>query len=290
MLTLTYPKRQSIAFSNTLFRLYEKAIKAQDDEIRFDLGKSESLTPFAIIMLTSTISECLGLGKKCRYIAPENRKLRQFFNDIGFDNYFGLGGQNRKPSKIDTQRIQLRKLSGLNPLIIEHITDMLESHLSISQGLRGALHMSILETMTNVVDHSGVDNYYVCAYYDQRKKQIRLCIADTGIGIPLSLRRTENYRTIDSDYEAIKISTNEGVTSRPGRAGLGLNHIREFLFVNKGQMCIISGKGKVYWKFDRGETLEQRMKVPFNGTVIKWVINTEKHWFYFMSNEKEYLF
>jgi len=160
----------------------------------------------------------------------------------------------------------------------------------ISPGVKGSLTMSLLETMTNVVDHSESKYYYVCGWTDLRKKQIRLCIADLGIGIPSSLRRFSKYQTIYNDYEAIKMATDEGVTSRPERAGLGLNHIREFLFVNKGQMCIISGSGKVYWKFNRGEIWEQKMDVPFNGTVIKWLVNTAKDWFYFMSNEQEYLF
>lgn len=96
--------------------------------------------------------------------------------------------------------------------------------------------MSLLETMTNVVDHSGVQEYYVCAYYDPRKKQIRLCITELGRGIPSSLRSSINYSQLTDDYEAIKQATASGVSCRPGRAGLGLGHIKGFLSVNRGQM------------------------------------------------------
>jgi len=55
-------------------------------------------------------------------------------------------------------------------------------------------------------------------------------------------------------------------------------------------MCIISGSGKVYWKFDQGKILEQKMRIPFGGTIVKLIINTNKAWHYFLSSEKDYLF
>jgi len=110
-----------------------------------------------------------------------------------------------------------------------------------------------------------------------------------GIGIRRSLAKSPKFR-FPNDYQAIKMSTDDGVSSRPGRAGMGLNHIRQFLKVNKGQMCIISGKGKVYWKFDQGKILEQKMDIPFNGTIVKLIINTDKDWRYFLTSEKDILF
>ena len=98
------------------------------------------------------------------------------------------------------------------------------------------------------------------------------------------------YSNIGNDYKAIKKSIEQGVSCRSGRDGLGLCHIRNFIKVNEGQMCIISGGGKVYWKLDRGEIFEQKMRVPFNGTIVKLIINIDKEGFYFLSDEKEYLF
>jgi hypothetical protein len=48
MLTLNYPKKQSVAFSNYLFSLYEEAKETSEEEILFDLSRSELLTPFGI--------------------------------------------------------------------------------------------------------------------------------------------------------------------------------------------------------------------------------------------------
>jgi len=143
--------------------------------------------------------------------------------------------------------------------------------------------------MTNVVEHSGVKDYYVCAYTYPNRKQLRLCIADRGIGILRSLKKANKYE-LSNSHDAIILATTEGVSVRPGRAGLGLSHLKGFAKVNEGQMCIISGRGKVFWKYDHGKILKQKMSKPFTGTVVKFVINTDKEGLYFLVGEKNFLF
>lgn len=291
MLTLSFPKRQSIAFSNTIFRLYDQAKKTKEDEVVFDLSRSEFLTPFSTIMLTSTISECIDQGKKCKYVAPKKNSLRSFLKKIGFYGFFGINKSKSKTESITTDRVQLKRANGIDPQLIDQIIIVFDNSLNLSAGVKGSLRMSMQETMTNVIDHSNCNDYYVCAWTYPEKKKIRLCIADLGIGILASLKSSNNYRDLTDDYEAIALATEEGVSCRSERTGLGLNHIKKFIEVNKGQMCIISGKGKVFWKFDqrRRERQNQNMAIPFNGTIVKLVINIDKEGFYFLSSEKEYL-
>jgi len=290
MTTLIYPVRQSIALSNTLFKQYYKAKLSKDNKILFDLTKSESLTPFGIILLTATIVECQSQGKECSLKRPKNRKLQRFLRDIGFNNFFGLKGISLQRNLIETSYLQLRKAEGLDYYIIGILIDLFDHHLNLSSGVKGSLQMSLQETMTNVIDHSGVREYYVCAYAYPEKRQIRLCIADLGVGILQSLKISPDHANLSNDYDAIKLATVDGVSSRNERDGMGLNHIKNFIKINKGQMCIISGRGKVYWKFDQGKILEQNMDTPFHGTIVKLIINIDKEGFYFLSDEKEYLF
>lgn len=290
-LTLSYPQKQSIAFSNYLFDLYHQAKHTTADEICFDMTRTESFTPFGIIMLTATIAECQNRGKKCKYISPVKKSAQRFFREVGFNNYFQLlDGAHTEPHNIRTGDIQLSRLTGLNTQIADTITEILNYHLRISEGLKGSLRLSISEAITNVIDHSGVNDYYICCWNYPSLKKIRLCITDLGIGIRSSLTKRGQYSYITTDHQAILKAIENGVSSRPGRAGLGLDHISRFLRVNKGQLCIISCRGKVFWKFDQGKTLEQKMKTPFNGTVIKMIINSDRDSLYFLSNETEYLF
>jgi len=45
----------------------------------------------------------------------------------------------------------------------------------------------------------------------------------------------------------------------------------------------------VFWKFNRGEVLEQKMKIPFGGTIIKMIINADRESFYFLKGESDFL-
>jgi len=55
-------------------------------------------------------------------------------------------------------------------------------------------------------------------------------------------------------------------------------------------MCILSGEGKIFWKYDHGKILNQKMPIPFRGTIVTLLINIDKEGFYFLSSEKDYLF
>lgn len=290
MLTLTYPKRQSIALSRTLFRLYNRAIETNEKEVCLDLTKSESLTPFGVIMLTSTITACFSEGKKCRYLAPKSSKLQKFLRETGFNNFFNLEGKVGERDLIKTSRVQLRRCQGLDYQIIDRLIELFNYHLNLSDGVSGSLRMSLQEIITNVIDHSGVNDYFVCAYSYPKKKLIRLCVADLGKGIFETLKGSPNYKHLRNDYEAIRLATQEGVSSRKERAGLGLAHIKNFIKINEGQMCIISKEGKVFWKYDHNKIMNQKIEMPFNGTIVKLIINIDKSGYYFLTSESEYIF
>jgi len=158
-LRLQYPIRQSIAFSNTMFRLYNQAISSVENEICFDLSRSQRLTPFGIIMLSATVLECQKRGKKCKYNKPVNRRLNDFMTECGFTKFFGLESQKDERDLIRIGRVQLIKANGVDYFLLENITEIVDFHLNISPGVKGSIRMSLQETMTNVVDHSRGNRY-----------------------------------------------------------------------------------------------------------------------------------
>jgi len=211
-LILKYPKRQSIAFSTKLFNLYKSALRSDEDEIIFDLSNNESLSPFGVVMLTITIHACAREGRTRRYVAPKSPTHKRFLTTIGFNDYFHLSSASNERDLIKTETVQLRACDGVDYQIIERLIYLFSDHLNLSRGIKESLQMSLQEIMTNVVDHSGRSKYLICAYADRANKKIRLCIADSGMGILKSLRNSGSYDYISDDYEAIKEATIDGVT------------------------------------------------------------------------------
>ena len=135
---------------------------------------------------------------------------------------------------------------------------------------------------------TGAAACFVCAQYTPTRRLIRLSVADFGLGILNSLKKVKRYSMIGTSHEAITLAVEEGVSSRRGKAGLGLSHIRRFARVNQGTMTVISANGKVNFY---SKSIEKRpMPSNFNGTVIELRINADKEGFYFLSSEKQYLF
>lgn len=106
------------------------------------------------------------------------------------------------------------------------------------------------ELIRNVLEHSKTSSgAVVCAQFFKKSNKIGIGVADCGIGLRTSLRRSY---TVRDDEEAVRLALTPGVTgttSKPGgtaqNAGFGLFLIKSIAFVNKDFFNIISGS-KMY--------------------------------------------
>lgn len=235
---IVFPKLSTIAYADTIIKSCVDAQKSKG-ALTFNFKKTTWMDPFAITLITGTIQCCLQIKqKKITYVPPEDKKIKDYLSQIGFNTFFHL---NSKDIHKDTT-VELKQLTVLKPLYIESLIILIDSRMSLSQGVKDSLYMSMQEILTNVFDHSKSDNgCFVCAQYYPAKRIIRFCITDFGVGILSNLK--EKYG-VTTAIDAIQLSVKEGVTSRPQSAGFGLSHIRNFLKVNEGTLTIISGKGK----------------------------------------------
>ena len=285
-MVLRYPNSIVVAHSNQLLSYSQQARNSQDAEVVFDLFKTTFITPFGIVLLAGTISECLGQGKKVKYRPPRNRRAKKFLSGIGFYKFFRFPDE---PHKLESPHVQLRRLDSINPLLTDQIIEVFNYAINMTEGLQGSLRLAINELMTNAFDHSGSERgCYVCA--QTYEKIIRLCVADFGVGLLARLR--SNYDLTDS-YSAIKLAVQEGITTRSQQAGgLGLWHIQRFIKVNEGKMCILSGDGKALWEFpgSKSRLRKQTMHLPFSGTIINLEINVDRESIYFVTGEEDQIF
>ena len=283
---LVFPKLLTIGWSSSILGLCHKARNAEDQTIIFDLSKTDFITPFGITLLAGTILECLEKNKAIGYKEPTKRKLREFLKRIGFYFFFQLP-QSADFEAYDTT-VQLKRLKAIDSLYIDKIISVFGHDLKLSSGVKDSLKLSLNETITNVFDHSNsLPGCFVCAQSYRNKKNIKLCITDFGNGIFKELSRIPKYKEqIKDSYDAIRLAVQEGVTSRPkSSGGFGLSHIMRFLRVNKGQITIISGDGKVRWRPDKRETENQKMPYQFQGTIVDMKINYDKEGIYLLPSE-----
>jgi len=282
---LRYPRRIVVATSNRVLNYSQQARDSKDKQIVFDLGNTTDLTPFGIVLLAGTISECLSQKKDVKYQEPRKRETKRFLSGIGFNKFFRLPDEKQK---IESSHVQLRRLASIDYLLTEQIVKVFNYAISMSEGLQGSLTMAINEVMTNAFDHSeSAKGCYVCA--QAYPNLIRLCVADFGVGIYAKL--APKYSQLQDSYGAIKLAVKEGITTRQS-GGFGLWHIQRFIEVNKGLMSILSGDGKAVWDYGgpRARLRKQTMPLPFGGTIINLEINVDRESIYFLTDGEGQIF
>ena len=250
------------------------------------MSRAEFITPFGVTVIAGTITSCIELGKNVLYRRSEKADVESWLSSISFSRLFQVDALSQAARE---SSIELRQLKRLNPIYVDDLVSLLDHNMNLSPGVRDSIKLSLQELLTNVFDHSNSDiGCFVCAQYTPRSQLIRLSVMDVGIGILHSLRKVKQYSGLTNSHEAITLAVEEGVSSRKGKAGLGLSHIRRFARVNQGTLTVISGNGKVNFY---SKSIEPRpMPSKFQGTAIELRINADKQGFYFLTSEKDFIF
>jgi anti-sigma regulatory factor (Ser/Thr protein kinase)/anti-anti-sigma regulatory factor len=280
------PAILSVRFANAIIERCEQAILSEDNKVIFDFSPCSFGDPFAITVIVGAIKTAQAKGHKVIYKRSQNKRLEAYFKSIGL---YEWGTAQVGKTKFANQQVELQHLSAVQPGYADAVIRVLQNKINMSEGLKGSLHMSVVELMTNTFDHNkSVPDVgcFVCA--QAYKDRICLCLTDFGKGILRALSSVEKYKNIETSVEAIELAVQEGVTSRVDRvAGLGLTHIQRFLQVNNGEMHILSQEGWVHWNFRTGKGVVKRRKlrVAFEGTIVNIIARPDGEGFYFLSSE-----
>ncbi|WP_449244053.1 ATP-binding protein [Desulfobacca acetoxidans] len=135
----------------------------------------------------------------------------------------------------------------------EAITSYLKSKwlgrgwVNVSQALRDAIVGQVWEIFENAFEHSysplGV---FCCGQHYPRLSELKLCVADFGVGIPSNVRLFKKREEV-SAAAALRWAFQPGTTTKPNGMGkgMGLDLLREFIKVNKGSLEVYSHEGYV---------------------------------------------
>lgn len=152
------------------------------------------------------------------------------------------------------------------------ILRILYQRVSVSQQMLEVLDFCLSEIMDNALRHSGVEHGWASAQYFPTRKEIRIIVCDSGMGIHQSLTTPEasQYKNL-SESQALVRSIEKGVTSGTG-LGNGLFYTSEFIKANAGQMLLYSGNH--YLTCNANDTIV--MPGPkWKGTFVFFKINTD---------------
>ena len=157
------------------------------------------------------------------------------------------------------------------------IVQIVIAHVQVAARVQVMLDFCLFELLDNVLIHSAYPEPFggkgwCTAQYFPAAREIRLGIADTGIGIHRALTGPagSKYRAF-SAYQAIRHCVEKGVSNGEG-LGFGLYATLEFIRRNGGELLIYSGACYATYKAGR---FTVKYGAYWQGTVVYLRIRTD---------------
>jgi anti-sigma regulatory factor (Ser/Thr protein kinase) len=224
----------------------------QDDEVFITIN----LASYSVLysdMLALVVGATVNLRSKSIQVNGEflpfsNRGQANYASRIDFFRWLGFNYQEDF-----VRRSAVGKFTEIRKFISEKDTpeniDLLHTEIirilynssEISKEMMQVLDFCLYEVLDNTLLHSKSGNGWACCQYFSKRREIRLIVLDTGIGIHKALTEYPGSKYPDlTENEAVARCIEKGVTSGNGM-GFGLWATSQFIRENGGEMLIYSG-------------------------------------------------
>lgn len=207
-------------------------------------------------------------------ILPEDGQVERLFRnsnwahliapeDFHLSEYKSLVHMPALPYKTSDEQHHL--VDGLLNRILSSITDFQRSHFK-------AIEWSINEITDNVLVHSESPRGGLVQLTAMKNtKKVEFVVADSGIGIPKSLK--SSGLTITSDVEALSKAVEQGVTRDKSLGqGNGLYGSYQIAIKSGGNFSVHSGNATLFYAPNAGMHSRQEF-VPMPGTIVVCAID-----------------
>ena len=158
----------------------------------------------------------------------------------------------------------------LNAVYRDVVTAM-TSHFEIEVSVLQALSYCLYEMMDNVHIHSGKPLGTAMTQYDDKRKVLRILIADDGMGIRKSLAENEKYKDI-TEAEALRLCLEDNITDGKGM-GFGLYTTSRLVDSIGKEFILHSGSHKLIIQDGATSVIENGF---WQGTLIFMEIGTDE--------------
>lgn len=141
--------------------------------------------------------------------------------------------------------------------------------IQMTPALQEVLAVVVMEVYLNAFEHGNSPVGVIsCGEHQENSQKLRLAVLDFGIGIPQNVRTFKERGTLRAST-AMKWAFEQGTTTRPVAAsrGMGLDLLRQFVKINKGELQVFSYEGAAQFRGPRATF--NNLEVPFRGTLVE---------------------
>lgn len=258
-----------------LARIHQAVEKEGYQELVLDFSECNSAFPGPMLAICAQVARLRENGIYSKLLMPTDSKLHKLFVNTNWANL--LDPRSYDPSffkgysQVPTTQF---KTPEQQKLVVDKIMD---AALSAVHGLErtdfAAFEWAINELTDNVLTHSEstIGGLVQVSTFRKKTKRVEFVIADSGIGIPFSLRQSR--AEITSDTEALNEAIREGVTRDKALGqGNGLYGSWRVCNLSGGQFFLDSGYARLANK-SKGDLRVESGPIPYKGALISAVID-----------------
>jgi hypothetical protein len=183
--------------------------------------------PFGVVTIAAAVlrRDAAGLAR-ATYVPPRDERARRFLDEIGFPELVGASA----PGGPGTLPIRRVSVASLDPSYAHNVAALIEHEVpNTTESVAYLVETAINEMLQNVVEHAGspTDAVVLTRWY-RREKNVRIAIADSGVGFAVSLAKNPANASIGDERLLVRHAvTVEGTTGRAEQrfGGLGLKRL-----------------------------------------------------------------
>lgn len=211
-----------------------------------DLRRCRYLGPDAAVLILATALEAKRLGQDVRVSLPSDPpKIAAFCRFSGLV-YHLTGSDAADTDHPKSETVPLQILHGARFQDADPVIRLVRRHIDIDRDTEDYLRVCINEVIQNVEDHAKSQvGAVVCARYMTQRQEVRVAIADRGLGVYETLRaKHSDTRNSQHALERI-ISGGYSAMSRINNMGLGISNLCSIVDRMRGDFCVVSGDAMV---------------------------------------------
>lgn len=269
----------------SIYSIYSQCITSSDKEIAFDFRTCRFLRQNAVAFLTALAELMTSTYNKKVHFDWKTCEPQVLVNlrRNGFSERFGYPRLAIGENSIPVRRFY--DASEEEAVVNYLTTDWLgRGWMNLSEELAGAIIGSVWEIFANGFEHaSSPVGIVACGQHYPTHKTLSLTVADLGVGIVGNVRRHLNDPTLKAN-DGLKWAIQSGNSTRAGKpGGIGLDIVREFIKLNRGEIAIFSREGFYRW-FGRDDEYGV-LGVDFRGTLVNLTLVCDERHYCFSDEE-----
>jgi len=262
------------AFDNLRKAMYIRIEKFGSERISIDFQRTEAILPNGIVPLIALVKKYQTEGVAVEVIPPRSVDLN---NLVKFEGWFYSIDPSRfgRPEAHGYNSLPLRVFSNdteLNSAVNDAIEVALRN-LTMAKSVSGAFEWTLNEIGGNVLHHAQSELGFIQVNSFPRNSKLSIVVADSGIGVPKSLR--ERFSDIANDRVAVETAVQKGVTSKPNFGqGNGLAGSVAIAVQSNAFFSLTSGGGRLV--VENGVLTVRDFMPPLYGTVVEIQLPTDR--------------